>query len=144
MTQQQPGIDGLRTRSDLESFVKQLVQKPGFVPAPSLVGVATSPGRFVRNDDEDNQRTVRGIINTAGSIVAGVGFSVTRNGVGDITVTFTTAFSDVPTVIPAAQGAGFFAANNAVSPTTTTARFFRHAGGAANDGVLHFIAMGPA
>lgn len=42
---------------------------------------------------------ITGQVTGAGGITAGTGFSVVRNGVGDYTVTFTSAFAAVPIVI---------------------------------------------
>lgn len=44
-------------------------------------------------------RVTRGEVNADGTIARGGGFTVVRNGVGDYTVTFDTAFSATPVVV---------------------------------------------
>jgi hypothetical protein len=46
----------------------------------------------------EDLRTVRGIVGSGGSVVAGAGFTVARTALGRYTVTFTTAFSAPPAV----------------------------------------------
>lgn len=89
---------------------------------------------------------IRGRIDTtgAGSILHGTGFTIVRNGVGDVTVTFTTAFAAVPVVIPSTQDAvgNVNVAKIEGTPTTTTARITRYnLAAAAVDGIVQFIAM---
>lgn len=108
--------------------------------------VATAP-----TADEAGLKIVRGIVNTAGSgsIVAGSGFSITRNNTGDLTVTFTTPFSGVPAVTFGAQGDGA-ALGPIVSrddATVRTAGSFRveivKVATGFVDGIFDFIACGP-
>lgn len=92
-------------------------------------------------------RIIRGRFNTATpTILQGAGYSLARNGVGDVTITFTVGFSDVPEIqfTPEHSGTIIACQNNAV-PTATTGRVFRYVTntGAANDGIVHFTAMGP-
>ena len=90
-------------------------------------------------------RVAYGIVDTTspGSVVEGTGFTVTRNGVGDVTITFTTAFSDVPAV---ALGSVGNTASLGATPTTTTAQILRYVSttGAQADGRVTFVASGPA
>jgi hypothetical protein len=101
--------------------------------------------------DEPGLKIIRGIIDTtgAGSIVEGIGFSIARNGVGDLTITYTDDFSDVPSVDLTAVGAGGTVAHatiySAAARTPTSVRVYRTDGaGAAADGVFDFTATGPA
>lgn len=57
---------------------------------------------------EENIEFVRGVIDTtgSGSILSGDGFTIVRNNVGDVTVTFDTPFSDIPSVTFGATGGG--------------------------------------
>jgi hypothetical protein len=54
------------------------------------------------------RRIIAGIINTtgSGSISAGEGFSITRNGTGDITITFDADFNRLPAVTATKFGVG--------------------------------------
>lgn len=100
---------------------------------------------------ETGLRLVRGTIDTSGSgtILEGGGFSITRNGVGDLTVTFTTAFADLPSVVLTPLGAG-----SSVGPiashkngfTRTTSAFRVEVvsiGSGFADGTFDFVAVGP-
>lgn len=91
---------------------------------------------------------IAGVIDStgAGSIVAGTGFTITRNGVGDVTITFTSAFSGTPSVTATVADA----TNNRIAKlkaatTTTTAQIqcFSLAG-TNTDNLFHFHAIGPA
>lgn len=91
-------------------------------------------------------RIIRGTVSSAGAIVVGSGFTVSRTGVGQYTVTFTTAFADHPTVT---LGAGITVANYAVKLTTRSAtaiavNTITIAAAPANvDAEFSFIAIGP-
>jgi len=93
-------------------------------------------------------RIIRGRIDTTTpTILQGVGFTLVRNGTGDATVTFTTAYGGIPAVVATADravGATGMAVNLFSAPTTTTARFQRvNVTPAVEDGVIDFIAIGP-
>lgn len=112
--------------------------------AAGAVGTSEAPG-FV-NSTVETLKVIRGRINTAssGTILQGSGFTITRNGTGDLTVTFTAAFSALPSVpAPGAEG-GDLIGNLQGAPTTTTARFqLFSTGGTLTDGIFSFIAIGP-
>lgn len=94
----------------------------------------------------ESLKTIRGVINTegAGSIVKGSGFSIVRNGVGEVTITFTAAFSAVPSVNGTPRSGNRSIGLNAEA-TTTTAKLLitTSSTGAATDGIFHFVAVGP-
>lgn len=89
---------------------------------------------------------LRGTINSAssGSIVSGEGFSITRNGTGDITITFTTAFLDVPSVTATSVKTTNSVASLQAQPTTTACRIlnFTSTTGSNIDGIFCFTAIG--
>ncbi|HYF51304.1 MAG TPA: hypothetical protein VEJ63_17955 [Planctomycetota bacterium] len=94
----------------------------------------------------ENLRLMRGTVNTtgAGSIVAGGGFTITRNAAGDITINFSTAFSTVPSATATSQNAaGATSTVQITAVATNSVRLLRLNGGAATDGIIHFIVMGP-
>src|SRR5437899_3455390 len=103
----------------------------------------------VRGRYEGNLRVERGSVDTTTpSITFGVGFTVAKNGTGDVTVTFDPPFSTPPSVTWTPQRADT-ADINVISQigdaTTSTARVFRKTlGGTALDGPLNFIAVGPS
>lgn len=91
-------------------------------------------------------KTIRGIIDTAGSgtIKKGTGFTINRTATGRVTITFTAAFSDVPSVVCTPAGTtniSTFQSEEATKEkavTVTINTLFLAA-----DGVFHFIAIGP-
>lgn len=108
-------------------------------PLKSAVPAATETG----------MKIIRGIVDTSGSgsIVKGSGFTITRNGVGDVTINFTAAFSDLPTV----TATGYAAAAQSplvdmIALTTSAVRLRRYRSSTEinNDEKIHFIAIGPA
>lgn len=87
-------------------------------------------------------RIIRGIIATGGSgtILAGTGFTITRNGTGDVTITFNTAFSRLPAVNLGRIGLGV--AHLSGTPTVDSAQVIvRDSSFAAADGSFDFAAV---
>ena len=107
----------------------------------------------VRGRHEDYLRTVRGTIDTTSpSIVSGIGFSVSKIGVGYVSGTFSPAFASVPTVVFTAEAAGGGDLRIMELITGTTASEFRvqrkwvqpsTGSSTLEDGVFTFIAVGP-
>lgn len=100
------------------------------------------------NSTVENLKVIRGAINTAGSgsITSGVGFTIARNGAGDVTITFTAAFATAPTVTatPLSGGVAPICALSG-APGTGSARVLV-LNAATNTGVddtFHFTAIGP-
>lgn len=95
-------------------------------------------------------RIVRGVVNVTGAgatVLEGEGFSVVRNGAGDVSITFTTPFSARPAVVamPIGTAARDVGESNLSPATGSDIRLFSvtSAGGSA-DSPFHFIAAGPA
>jgi hypothetical protein len=100
-------------------------------------------GQFFAPAAEENVRVVRGVINAAGNILAGQGFTVTRTAAGSYTVTFTASFIAFPTVTVSAQaGIPRMATTTNVGQTQAQVRTF-DGGGLLVDTQFHFIAVGP-
>lgn len=131
---------------------------PWAVCWPSAV-TADVPGSLAalsaRVDALEATRTVRGIVDaTSGtpSILAGSGFTVTDNSIGDYTLNFSPAFSAVPAVIVTARSAaGGVSIPRAIlhpaAPVTAAAARIearRDDTFATIDISFHFIARGPA
>ncbi len=49
--------------------------------------------------DESGLKIIRGTVNANGTIASGSGFTVTKNGTGDYTINFSSAFSGTPTAV---------------------------------------------
>lgn len=93
-------------------------------------------------------RRVRGTVSSSGSVTRGSGWSVVRNGTGDYTVTFDTAFSDTPSVVVGAGATAAFYTAKLHASTPPSASGFRVAvfvtnTTAAADGEWCFIALAP-
>lgn len=96
-------------------------------------------------------RVIRGRINSAapGTILQGAGFTITRNGTGDVTVNYNTPFNGVPAVtsqIEATAGGANVAQiqGGANAPTASKVRFqlVNQVGPVVEDAVFNFIAVG--
>lgn len=105
---------------------------------------STVQGRF----ETRYPRIVYGTVDSTGpTIIRGVGFTVAKNGTGDVTLTFDPPFSDVPVIttcgrIDAASGGGVILRRGAA--TASTVRLVgRDLTGAAADGEMDFEAIGP-
>jgi hypothetical protein len=59
---------------------------------------ATSSGTVLATGGEENLRIIRGIVSGNGSILGGLGYTVTRTGVGRYVVSFDTPFTGRPAV----------------------------------------------
>lgn len=130
------------------AFVKTVWvdRAPPGISAAQLNRMEAGIFNAVRGQAEDALRVVRGHVGATGTIAAGTGFTIARNGVGDYTITFTTPFSAEPTVAPAVQGGvGQVAAvNNGRAVSASSISVLTASGGAAADLNWHFIAVGPA
>lgn len=108
----------------------------------------------VRGRHEDYLRTIRGTIDTGPpSITAGIGFTISKNGTGDITITFVPAFAGAPSIThgaEAAVGAGNFLGTELKSGTTATStrivvKLVNPGAGSVTltDALFSFTAIGP-
>jgi hypothetical protein len=85
-------------------------------------------------------RVVNGTIGPTGTVLAGSGFTVVRNSAGSYTVTFTTPFTNPPTVVVAPGATDV--QNNAIYVTAVTINGFTATrAGSASDCTINFIAM---
>ena len=91
----------------------------------------------------ENLRVIRGIVNAAGTILAGQGFTVTKGVTGFYTVNFTPSFSFLPAVTVTAQSGIARAATCTSVSTSSTGIWTRDAAGTATDNQFDFIAIGP-
>jgi hypothetical protein len=102
-----------------------------------------STGQFFAPGGEENLRILRGRISGSGGITTGTGFTVSKTGTGAYTVTFTTAFSNQPTVVATPQVA--LARSVTCTSVLAGSAQFRtwDSASAAIDQDFHFIAIGP-
>lgn len=86
---------------------------------------------------------VRGSYNQgSGTIIAGEGFSVSRNSAGDFSISFTTAFLDAPAVTATAVSTGVVVAKLGVPTTTGFNLLLFNTAFAFTDGAFSFMAIG--
>lgn len=100
----------------------------------------------IRAIAEAGLKVIRGTINTAGTVAAGSGWSVSKTATGTYTVTFTVAFSAPPSVAVApvrASGAQSTAQLGA-QPLAASFQIVTLTAGSLADRDLCFIAIGPA
>lgn len=100
-------------------------------------------------DTNENVRTVRGTVDSAGGILAGSGFSAVRTGVGIYQITFSTAFTGTPSVTascaPGTGCKGITVNGASTGAGIATYNFVGGAGASMNpvDSPFSFIAVGP-
>jgi hypothetical protein len=87
-------------------------------------------------------RIIRGIVDTSGSgsVTAGEGFSVTRNGAGDVTISFDFDFTNLPVVTVSRFGPGVVNVSGLPSKATVGV-IVRDTGFTAADGSFGFTAV---
>lgn len=91
-------------------------------------------------------RIIRGTISTTSpSIVAGTGFSISKNGTADVSVTFDEPFSSRPAIdVDAVMTAGTVRFATKSSPSATGFRVIMRDGALSGvEGEFDFIAIGP-
>jgi hypothetical protein len=102
-------------------------------------------GQFFAPAAEENLRVLRGMIQSTGTVLAGLGWTVTHPSTGEYIVRFGTPFSSVPTITASVGNAGFsIIPNTTASTATTQVTFFtRRIDGLLADSSISFIAAGP-
>jgi len=125
------------------------------IVAPATGGIATSgdieAGGLVFATDGfkmpgtggETLKITRGVVDSAGAVTEGSGFTAVRNSTGDFTITFSTAFSDVPSF--QATPVGTNRSITIVAASTTQVNYQIRAN---NDNALanndhHILAVGP-
>ena len=150
---QEPGI----VRALASSFGSPVQIDPGDTSADGSASTsarsdhqhAVSP-KFVKTSGtgaEDDLRVIRGIVTThatAPTTEEGSGFTLSNpgSGTGVVTVTFDTAFSNDPAVLPTCVSSGECQVDTLSTSSVRIIR--RNSAGTLTHGQLHFIAIGPA
>lgn len=99
-------------------------------------------GQYFATSASENLRTIRGTVQAAGSVFAGEGWTVSRPSTGRYDVTFSTAFSDLPSCVGTAGSSGRTCVVGNVSTTGCTFFTYDSSGTLFNTSV-NFIAIGP-
>jgi len=108
---------------------------------------ATGTGSAVRAGSENGLRIVRGSIAYNGAISRGAGFTVVKGTTGRYTITFTPAFTAIPTIVASGINSGG-ALSISMEVSTMTAStvemiVMTSPDGVSADGPFSFIAIGP-
>jgi hypothetical protein len=107
-------------------------------------GLVYAPNGFKQpGSGGETLKTLRGVIDSAGAVTKGTGFTSVRNSTGNYTITFTTAFSDTPSMAVTAVNATVLVASIVSASTTTCNYIIATGGGTATDAAAHFHAIGP-
>lgn len=102
-----------------------------------------STGQYSPVGSDESLRIIRGVVNSAGTILAGTGFTVTKGPTGYYTINFSPSFSGLPAVTVSPQsGIARIALCTSVT-TGATGIWTRDTGGVAVDNQFNFIAIGP-
>jgi len=114
---------------------------------PSVAKNATSSGLnvVVSNTNATNSLAiVRGNVSSPTTVNSGEGFSVTHNGTGDYTITFTTPFADAPafTAVSASGNNNTIAVNAAVPGSVRFLMYTANTTNTRRDDDFTFIAIG--
>jgi hypothetical protein len=105
-----------------------------------------SSGQYYAASGEENLRIVRGILyGSSGDILKGSGFTPSRSAAGTYLITFTTPFSDIPSVVATIDenGANLNAIVQGVSGNSAHIQVYNTSSVRTDPSVLHFIAIGP-
>lgn len=118
----------------------------GFVQGHFTEAVSAKAGYLMPGTGGEALKMLRGNVASAGSILHGSGFSVTKTGTGQYQLDSLTAFSSTPTaVITAADSGGINVSSlvNALNSTSISVSF-RNSANAFVDTSFSFIIAGPA
>lgn len=93
----------------------------------------------------ENLRIVRGIVSSSGAILEGTGFTVAKTGTGQYTVTITSAFLDLPSVLISGTNApgAAFGVTNSIFVGSFAVVIYASVTGAPSDANFCFLAVGP-
>jgi hypothetical protein len=119
------------------------IQTSGDIEAGGLVSAAN--GFKQPGTGGETLKMIRGIVDSAGAVIEGSGFTAVRNSTGNFTITFSTAFSDIPSFTGTPVAATGNRSITILSATTTQINYENRAN---NDNALanndhHIIVIGP-
>ncbi|MDQ3133694.1 MAG: H-type lectin domain-containing protein, partial [Acidobacteriota bacterium] len=100
-------------------------------------------GQFRATAGEENLRIIRGVVDGAGNIIVGSGFTVSHGATGQYTITFNTSFAGPPAVMAAAENDTQVRTVNTAGVTSSIVNLRTYFGTGLSDVAFHFIAIGP-
>jgi len=105
-------------------------------------GLAYAAGGFKQpGTGGETLKIIRGIVDSAGAVIEGSGFTALRNSTGNFTITFSTAFSDIPSFILKAVNS--LDESYIVSASVSQVNYIIDNGSGAVNADHHIIAIGP-
>lgn len=120
-------------------------QTAGIVPLARLSAADANAGYPQSGTGGEVLRTIRGRVSSAGTILGGSGFTVTKGAAGVYTINFSTAFAATPTLvgntIDSNQG---IVHESSTSSASSIIMNTRNLAGTAADMAFGFIVIGPA
>lgn len=103
-------------------------------------------GQLFATGGQENLRIIRGIVSANGTIIGGSGFTVSRTGAGQYTITFTTPFPSPPAVTATTNFNGSASSviqTNGVTGSSAAFYISTNSTPVNADDAFHFIAVGP-
>lgn len=115
------------------------------VSAATTATNSAGTGSIPYTRSENGLRIIRGLVSNTGTILEGSGFSVVHAGTGVFTITWTNAFSDIPTVISGISSASSGTCTHVGSESTTGAVVYTwdSVTQGAENSAFNLIAIGP-
>lgn len=128
------------------TFARSLVDDADAATARATLGTDATTAQRPPSGPNATDKVIRGKISggVAPSIASGAGFSIVRNSAGDITITFTAAFSAEPAVVVTQQKTTNSEASVVSSTSTARVRTWNDGDVGTSDMDFGFIAIGPA
>ncbi len=107
-----------------------------------------SSGQYLATAGDENLRILRGMVNAAGAIVFGSGFTVSRSAAGTYNISFSSAFNSFPSVsataVPGVGSVTFATVDDSITASGATVKSWAPGNLAAPvDSKFFFIAVGP-
>lgn len=138
------------TRDDVMSKVNDMGSTVNYATNSGYAYTATNSSGTgtLPKTTESGLRIIRGIY-SSGTIIEGSGFTISSGSTGQTTVTFNSAFSDVPSIVVSSRNAAGIASSVNITSDYTSAGFSTQAYSisagsvTAYGAVVHFIAIGP-
>jgi len=138
------------SKTKIDKTGKMTLAGPLVLPADPTEALQAAPKQYVDalgSGADTPFRIIRGRIDTTTpTILQGAGFTVSKNQVGLVTITFSTAFGTIPAVVAMAdRSVGTGGRVTFVQTVSTTQVQLGRVtiGDTYEDGTLHFIAIGP-
>lgn len=143
--------------STLQITADTLSVKPSGITGTQVSNNINLPGNTVQENGKNiivsntNASTsslciIRGNISPAGGLILGEGFTTVHNGPGDVTITFTTPFAEVPVIVTSCQSGAprFSRTSDSPAPSASSVNIICYTSttGAPTDTQFNFIAIG--